>query len=94
MISEYIYPLLKLMHSFHPLERDLSIVIEDHGTIQFVPKLNLYNCDYRDHYIRKAATTTSEFLLASLRVGSEFDIDVKQDPDNTDNYIFTMTLDE
>lgn len=93
MISINIAPILRLMHEKYPLERDLPILVENCGTIQFTPMLELNKNEYVDHYSCKLHPT-EQFLLASLRVGSEYGIDVKQHPDNDLNYIFTMTLDE
>lgn len=92
MIPEYIYPILRAMHEAHPLRKDLSVRVENCGRLEFKPELRISDNCYQRFYTCKLISC--KLLPASLRVGKEFDLDVKQDENIDGVYIFTMTLDD
>lgn len=95
MIPTYIEPILRIMHKNHPFEKTLSVRVENRGSIFFKPMLSAEtgrHREYTEYYSSKLYA--HQLLPASLRVGSEFDLDVQVDSENKKSYIFTMTLDD
>lgn len=92
MIPEYIEPILRAMHNSYPFEKELSVVVENCGVLKFKPLFLIDENKYRRHY--QCKLLASQLLPAALRVGKEFDLDVKQSEANNHIYVFTMTLDD
>lgn len=94
MIREYLEPIYRQMNAANPFKKQLRIRAirnGDHG-LDFVPDIKIELKSY------EASCITSKFAINVLRgaqrVGKEFDIEVDEDLNSTNTFIFAMTLDD
>lgn len=93
MITDYIYPILRLIHKKCPTIKELKVSVTANSFFTFTPIPSLNNKDtYKEHYYPKLH---SKYLIpAASRVCSEFDLEVLSEANNEFAFTFQMTLEE